>query len=305
MRFKAIKRAGKVHPAAFILLLSVCNDKEPSCYGWSLEGHCESNAAYMHKNCPLSCRVCDHNCTDMEADCTFWAKMGECENNTLFMLQKCTTACGLCTPRCEDTHGGFTAGPSANESMCSMWARQGDCEGNPDYVLKHCPVECGVCKPKCKDLHSECHVWANQGECRNNTNFMLKHCPNSCGVCVNGTKADAAAKTADAAKALHEATTGGCHDAAVSKDECAKWVAEGECTDNPAFMLTNCAASCGLCTNVCSDHDSNCATWATMNEGRECDENKAFMLKTCPASCGVCHELQLHLAEHKKNKDEV
>ena len=42
-----------------------------------------------------------------------------------------------------------------------------------------------------------------------------------------------------------------------------------------------------------------------MNEGRECDENKAFMLKTCPASCGVCHELQMHLAEHKKNKDEV
>lgn len=278
----------------------VCNDLNSNCYSWMLAGQCQSNAAYMQKNCPLSCRVCEHNCTDAEADCTYWAKMGECGgNNSEFMLQKCPTACGLCTPRCEDTHGGFQSGPSANETMCDKWARQGDCHGNPDFVLKHCPVACGVCKPKCKDLHESCPAWAASGECVNNTGFMLKHCPYTCGVCVNETVHSHGAE--DDAPAARTAP-GGCYDVADKAEECSKWVDAGECSTNPGFMMSHCAASCGLCTPVCMDHSPDCPGWAQRDGGAECDNNKLFMMSTCPASCGVCSELQKHL---KQTKDEL
>jgi hypothetical protein len=106
---------------AVLVAVGLCTDKSKDCYSWFVEGHCESNPAYMKKNCPLSCNVCDHgNCTDSHESCTYWARKGECENNTQFMLRTCPTACGLCTPRCEDTHGGFKAGPTANETMCEL-----------------------------------------------------------------------------------------------------------------------------------------------------------------------------------------
>lgn len=289
--------------STLLLALGVCNDRSPHCYPWSLDGQCETNTAFMHKTCPLSCRICEHNCTDTSTDCSFWAKSGECENNTAFMLKTCPTACGLCTPKCIDTHGGFETGPSANETMCDKWARQGDCQGNPDFVLKHCPVACGVCKPKCKDLHEGCPAWLAAGECNNNTQFMLKHCPASCGVCKDEHQVtEAPADSADDAPAVEGADSSwGCHDKPDKAVECKTWVQAGECHSNPAFMLKNCAESCGLCTHVCSDHDPSCPAWSQRNGGTECDENKGFMLATCPASCGVCSEL----AKLPVRKDEL
>jgi len=302
---------------ALLLALGVCNDVQRDCYAWMQDGQCDTNSAFMHKNCPLSCGVCNHgNCTDAHADCTFWARKGECESNTAFMLRTCPTACGLCTPKCEDTHGDFVSGPSANETMCELWARQGDCRTNPDFVLKHCPVSCGVCKPKCKDLHEGCSSWAVSGECHNNTGFMYKHCPNSCGVCANETahakamvdervahaSGDAAKKEA-AMHALAERMSdpGGCHD---TNGECKRWVAAGECVNNMHFMYRHCAESCGLCTVVCADHDPMCPKWAQLDDGLECDKNKAFMQKECPSSCGVCSALQKHLAD-RASKEEL
>ena len=88
-------------------------------------------------------------------------------------------------------------------------------------------------------------------------------------------------------------------------EDCAKWVENQECHTNPSFMLSNCAKSCGLCTDVCMDHHPECPGWARRDEGKECDTNKGFMLRTCPGSCGICTELQKHMESWGAIKEEL
>lgn len=81
----------------------------------------------------------------------------------------------------------------------------------------------------------------------------------------------------------------GCHDYE-TPENCAQWVKENECKENPKWMLKRCAASCGLCSHVCSDHEpeGRCKDWA---KDGQCEVNKAYMGLNCPASCGVCQKL--------------
>ena len=68
--------------------------------------------------------------------------------------------------------------------------------------------------------------------------------------------------------------------------ECRKWAQQGECDNNPNFMLHECRASCMVCQSQhCHDKQEACATWA---EAGECLRNHDFMLTECPFSCGVC-----------------
>ena len=71
---------------------------------------------------------------------------------------------------------------------------------------------------------------------------------------------------------------------------CSAWAAAGECANNAAFMLGECAASCrgggkGKSTSV--DMNQDCTPW--VSDG-ECYRNPAFMLQQCKASCEVFAE---------------
>ena len=86
-----------------------------------------------------------------------------------------------------------------------------------------------------------------------------------------------------------EAATGllrdfsGCTDSEV---DCARWARQGECQNNPGFMLTGCRASCASCeSEACHNTHDSCRAWA---EQGECSANTDFMLQTCPFACGVC-----------------
>ena len=96
---------------------------------------------------------------------------------------------------------------------------------------------------------------------------MVRTCPVSCKVCVSQ-----------------------CKDAHA---ECGRWVAAGECSTNPEFMLHACAESCGVCSTShgdgCADENATaCAAW---ERSGQCHHNTAYMLKHCASSCGLCRTL--------------
>merc|ERR1712039_513257 len=78
-------------------------------------------------------------------------------------------------------------------------------------------------------------------------------------------------------------SSGNCQD---SNWQCAAWAGRGECTVNPAYMSTNCMASCNTCpSNGCSDDNTNCEAWAARNE---CNINPGYMHVNCRRSCNTC-----------------
>merc|ERR1712099_73175 len=76
---------------------------------------------------------------------------------------------------------------------------------------------------------------------------------------------------------------------------CGIWAASGQCEANPAYMLVNCALSCGVCSPPtqapapppCSDENQNCGNWAASGQ---CEANPAYMLVNCALSCGACSQ---------------
>ncbi len=67
---------------------------------------------------------------------------------------------------------------------------------------------------------------------------------------------------------------------------CERWARDGECDNNPAFMLKTCPAARMACQSPsCHDAEPECAVWAEQNQ---CDANQDYMLKECAFSCGSC-----------------
>ena len=277
--------------------LGVCNDHDVHCHSWMLDGQCESNAEFMRTNCAISCGFCGiwiysggepntkdgvPTCADTEPHCHEWFKQGHCESNPTFMLNSCPVQCGICSPVCTESHGGFVTNPEHNGTVCDKWASRGDCETNPDFMYPHCPVACGVCKLRCKDLHVSCSAWAHKGECASNEKFMAKHCPKACSMCPDS-EVDEEAKKKKKKTPEHGHV---CRDLG-PKEECAQWKTEGQCEENPVWMMRRCAHTCGLCLMTCEDAEPDCKGWAE----KGCDDNKLFMRRTCPASCGTCQAM--------------
>jgi hypothetical protein len=61
---------------------------------------------------------------------------------------------------------------------------------------------------------------------------------------------------------------------------CGYWAGVGECSRNPAYMLTSCCASCAAGT--CTDSNANCGYWASIGE---CSRNPGYMRTGCCSSC--------------------
>jgi len=77
-------------------------------------------------------------------------------------------------------------------------------------------------------------------------------------------------------------------------DSCEGWASTGECCNNPGYMLSNCANSCGQCGDkpdlscACKDKNKDCNAWAADGE---CCKNPDYMLENCPESCSQCGEI--------------
>jgi len=114
---------------------------------------------------------------------------------------------------------------------------------------------------------------------------MLANCRLSCGVCSPPTQAPAPPTQAPAPPTP-------CTD---ENQNCGIWAASGQCEANPAYMLVNCALSCGVCSPPtqapapppCTDENQNCGNWAASGQ---CEANPAYMLVNCALSCGACSQ---------------
>ncbi|KAL3805657.1 hypothetical protein HJC23_005901 [Cyclotella cryptica] len=94
-----------------------CQDQNPDCHGWSLEGGCRARPEFMKMTCPLSCGICkpikttasindakgggdneggNDLCADQEEDCSEFAAAGECLINPDYMLEYCKYSCWAC-----------------------------------------------------------------------------------------------------------------------------------------------------------------------------------------------------------------
>jgi hypothetical protein len=71
--------------------------------------------------------------------------------------------------------------------------------------------------------------------------------------------------------------------AADTSSMCGYWARIGECSRNPGYMLTSCAASCrNPAGATCRDSNGWCSYWASVGE---CSNNPNYMLSNCCASC--------------------
>jgi len=71
---------------------------------------------------------------------------------------------------------------------------------------------------------------------------------------------------------------------AVDKNSnCSQWASNGECKNNPNYMLQNCAKSCKIYANTnFADDNPNCLARAKQGE---CQKNPDYMLKFCKRHC--------------------
>lgn len=169
--------------------------------------------------------------------------------------------------------------PSVSESdgcvdkheSCSFWAGLDECAKNPNYMLSNCPVSCNTCEnnggiASCSDTHESCSFWASIDECEKNPRYMLKNCPESCNscsfdedtfgeiqveeICADGDHFCEAAKVQTTIPRFANAdgsarvASNDCNDRYM---ECADYATDGECSNNPGWMIVNCPLSCKLC----------------------------------------------------------
>ncbi|XP_069105314.1 putative tyrosinase-like protein tyr-3 isoform X2 [Argopecten irradians] len=64
---------------------------------------------------------------------------------------------------------------------------------------------------------------------------------------------------------------------------CERWADNGECRNNPSYMLDECKSSCDICG--CYNYNIRCREWQQQGE---CVANPGYMLKTCRHACGSC-----------------
>lgn len=102
----------------------------------------------------------------------------------------------------------------------------------------------------------ECTHWAKVGECSKNPRYLLVHCPKSCGVCGNEAVMPIVEESSEneyceagvCTRIIDIPILDQCQDGyQEDPHSCKLWADMGECDNNPNFMMTNCAKSCGLC----------------------------------------------------------
>lgn len=97
----------------------------------------------------------------------------------------------------------------------------------------------------CRNHHSECRDWAASGQCESNSAYMHVNCCQSCGMCHPTVWGDSPGVVALAGKCPDDHQN--CRDCSDSNNGCLGWALSGECTNNPIFMIIECAYSCATC----------------------------------------------------------
>jgi len=164
-----------------------CEDKDPMCAQWAMQGKCKSDPGTMMTQCTQSCLGCtaDPVCSNVDSQCDYYATTGECSKNPVWMYRNCWKSC----VNCSSPH---VCANVKDDALCEVWAANGECSFNPVYMLSNCRLSCTRCKaleygrPKCINAlfnDSTCLMWTQRNECTNNPGFMLKYCYQMCTKC--------------------------------------------------------------------------------------------------------------------------
>lgn len=140
-----------------------------------------------------------------------------------------------------------TDGTCDTHERCAIWEKEGECYRSPSYMKKVCPISCIDSKipPRhndCTDTHNRCPIWAKELECETNAS-VKKYCKLSCGRCNNIVNDNDDRKKDVRLEKKDEQI---CED---DHEKCKFWANEGECENNPKYMLRSCKKSCGICTD--------------------------------------------------------
>lgn len=114
------------------------------------------------------------------------------------------------------------------------------------------PFKCYV--SVCQDENSKCLAWAKAGECDNNPTYMQTKCRKSCKNCkLRNVLGNAPYWRTFGIIYLSGMwfifwtdVSSGCRD---TYDTCELWALDGECRNNPGFMLVHCRFSCEYCVS--------------------------------------------------------
>ncbi|KAL1521325.1 hypothetical protein AB1Y20_020992 [Prymnesium parvum] len=166
-------------------------DTYAECRSWASVGECESNPAFMLKECASACAgEAEDEVEDIHQDCAAWVKDGECYRNPAFMLQQCRKSCSEFA-----RHNDAILQDTSD--TCVNFALTGGCETNAKKASTECRASCHiqricgnhtetvVCSKalRCEalmDKDAACEQRAKAGECHAQAPHMLKNCLKSC-----------------------------------------------------------------------------------------------------------------------------
>ena len=142
-----------------------------------------------------------------------------------------------------------------SDHRCEFWASEGECRANPNYMLYHCRKSCNTCQPvtannDLDDIMAD-YIEATMefGDKQNVegidhmiTQEVVKNSVDYMRNLKKNNSIQISQKTLDLCINRHEL--------------CAFWAAIGECDENAAYMVTNCAPSCLSCDKI--DFETRC-----------------------------------------------
>lgn len=178
--------------------------------------------------------------------------------------------------------------PSAVSGAGASVRRAGEMEDVPASAVSEITLLHGTERKECKR-------WAELRECVNNKHYMQKFCPKACAAHELVEKAEKSPECdalASPEGCFAKRGDGGKKEVKRVRappdrhKNCKHWASLGECSNNPAFMLKECARACSAEEDEeeLEDLHQDCAAW--VSDG-ECYRNPAFMLQQCRKACAV------------------
>lgn len=293
---------------------SSCYDRESSCEDWAKQdpNECDVNPEYMGYYCTKACGVCV-----TESPTTASPNRLPTESPT---ASPTTSASSVDVPTISSSNLPTVSSfnlisvfptPSTSAVEAPSGSVQPTNNDNVSPTSSSCVDKNDECAEFFDDglcLFTKCTLWTTEGECDTNSIFMLENCAQSCNKCdelptVSPTPFKDPGFESNAPTSTSAPTNIACVD---NNNRCPEWVADGQCSTNPGYMLENCKLSCGVCQNLgddqlsptsspndelsptsspCIDKNDRCAEWAA---GDQCSSNPGYMLENCKLSCNDC-----------------
>jgi len=146
--------------------------------------------------------------------------------------------------------------------LCQFWADHGECEVNPNFMLENCQKSCHSCIQKKKpeeEKKIDATKFFKEDE---DIDWITEAIKFGEKQRVNGKKKETLEVLKNSVLYMNDKKTireipKKILDSCLNRHElCAFWVSLGECENNPAYMVTNCAPSCLSCDKI--DFESRC-----------------------------------------------